>query len=137
MMKQQEVQRIQEEVNLKDEETKKLQEEVAEARRRQEEAAAALLDATTPQHHHVHEDDHEENDDMVNGEFGKHCVHIFIVITSRHFFILSCINSLKVHYLKVNCSILYLFKCNISKSILIFIVSSLYFNASSILIKEG
>lgn len=87
MMKQQEVQRIQEEVNLKDEETKKLQEEVAEARRRQEEAAAALLDATTPQHHHVHEDDHEENDDMVNGEFGKYCLHIFLVnkITFRDF----------------------------------------------------
>lgn len=63
--------RIQEEVNLKDEETRKLQEEVADARRRQEEAAAALLDATTPQHLNVHEDDHEENDDMVNGEFGK------------------------------------------------------------------
>lgn len=67
--------RIQEEVNLKDEETRKLQEEVAEARRRQEEAAAALLDATTPQHLNVHEDEHEENDDMVNGEFGKQYVH--------------------------------------------------------------
>lgn len=70
-MKQQEVMRIQEEVNLKDEETRKLQEEVAEARRRQEEAAAALLDATTPQHHHVQEDEHEENDNLVNGEFGS------------------------------------------------------------------
>ncbi len=56
--KQVEVQRIAEEVQRKDDETR-LQEEVEEARRRQEEAAAALIAATTtPQHQHVNEGDH-------------------------------------------------------------------------------
>lgn len=70
-MKQQEVMRIQEEVNQKDEETRKLQEEVEDARRRQEEAAAALMEATTPQHLNIQEDESEEIDDMVNGEYGR------------------------------------------------------------------
>ena len=71
-MKQEEVSKIQDEVNLKDEETRRLQEEVEDARRRQEEATAALMAATTtPQHHHVADNEHEENDDVMNGEVGQ------------------------------------------------------------------
>lgn len=64
-------------MNVKDEETKRLQEEVEDARRRQEEATAALRAATTtPEHqtppeHHVLDMEHEENDDLSNGEVGQ------------------------------------------------------------------
>ncbi|XP_076373771.1 moesin/ezrin/radixin homolog 1-like [Tachypleus tridentatus] len=69
--KQEEVQVIQKQVYEKDEETRKLQEEVEEARRHQEKVAAALMAATTtPQHHHLQENEHEENDDLTNGEIG-------------------------------------------------------------------
>lgn len=65
---------MQEEVNTKDEETRRLQEEVEDARRRQEEATAALVAASsTPQHHHVMEaeDDGENDEALANGELGK------------------------------------------------------------------
>jgi hypothetical protein len=60
-MKQEEVQRIQDEVQAKDEETRRLQEEVELARKRQEEVANALT--TTPAHHHL--TDHDDDDEAV------------------------------------------------------------------------
>jgi len=66
-LKQEEVRRIQEEVQAKDEETRRLQAEVEEARRRQEEVAAAMLSAnTTPAHHHVAETD-DDDEAVPNG----------------------------------------------------------------------
>jgi len=63
-MKQEEVQRIQDEVQAKDEETRRLQEEVEAARKRQEEVANALINATTtPAHHHL--TDHDDDDEAV------------------------------------------------------------------------
>ena len=59
--------RIQEEVQAKDEETRRLQYEVEEARRRQEEVAAAMLNATTtPAHHMVAEGD-DDDEPVPNG----------------------------------------------------------------------
>lgn len=75
-MKQDEVQRIQDEVDIKNEETKRLQDEVADARRRQEEAASALVNATTtPAHHHLTDMDDDDahvpnghSHDLENGD---------------------------------------------------------------------
>ena len=63
-MKQEEVRRIQAEVQAKDEETRRLQMEVEEARRRQEEAAAAM---STPAHHHLRGDHDDDDADVPNG----------------------------------------------------------------------
>lgn len=66
-MKQEEVRRIQEEVQAKDEETRRLQMEVEEARQRQEEAAAAMISASaTSVHDHVAETD-DDDEAVPNG----------------------------------------------------------------------
>lgn len=61
------MQRIQDEVQAKDDETRRLQEEVQEARRRQEEVANALVNATTtPAHHHLKDMD-DDDEHVPNG----------------------------------------------------------------------
>lgn len=67
-MKQEEVLRIQEEVQAKDDETRRLQDEVVEARRRQEEVANALVNATTtPAHLNLRDVIDDDDEHVPNG----------------------------------------------------------------------
>merc|ERR1740128_507525 len=70
-LKQEEVQTISAEVQSKDEETRRLQQEVEDARLKQQEAADALLAASTPVHHHVEDHDQDENDELANGDISR------------------------------------------------------------------
>lgn len=56
-------------VELKDNETKRLQEEVEEARRKEEELR--VMQAANATKGHIEEDRHDEDDELVNGDVSR------------------------------------------------------------------